>query len=310
MDVSTPSNSVTRRTLLLRLAALFALGSAATLVGCGSVESGAGAAPEVTVAESEARLTVTVLSRGGFRMWGSEVSAAPMLHVHDGYLYRPGPVAAIFPGPLLTPINRSVISAEDETGLRNQIDQLGLLGAAFDLGSPPVADVPDTEIRIVDGETVYVHTFKALEMVDPSSSSEFGGVTAEQSLKRTAIWNWLSDPLPGSTAAETPYVFDAYRFAAQAIDRSELANMSADPSIEPTQTPWPVSAPGLVAPTTPAEGACVEVTGDDAKSLARVLRVANQLTFFSFGDAVFRVAARGGLPGEASCNEPPRSVSP
>ncbi len=218
--------------------------------------------------------------RGGFMAAESAFLDLPTLLVSgDGRLFVQGPVAAIFPGPLMPNVQVRTVS---EAGIQ-QLLQLaadnGLLAEREYAGPTDIADAPDTVVQVTaDGET-FEHAAYAL------------GVDSETDEPRkaladfvTAAGAWVSDSNPelGAEQASEP---DAIRIRAMPV--TDLTGYE----IEPAVVPWPGTLPALADASN-----CIAIPAAEVTAL---FADANQLTFFQTGDTVYQVTPKQRLPGSA-----------
>ena len=200
----------------------------------------------------------------------------------DGRLITQGPVAAIYPGPLLPNMQVRTIAEADIQKILALAEQHGLLVDRQYTSPNNVADAPDTVVTITANGVTYRHSAYALGLAD------FGGPETDDARRQLAEFvdsvtgEWLYD---GTLAGEDqPYESDA--FLIRATPATDLSGYE----IEPTLVEWP----GAIDLATASE--CAEVTWADS---AELFQQANQLTFFTQNDVTYSVAVKQQLPGDA-----------
>jgi hypothetical protein len=211
----------------------------------------------------------------------------------DGRAFVPGVVPAIYPGPLLLPMNVRTIS---EAGIQ---DLLALASTASLLAAPPdytaemmVADAPDTVVRFTVDAGTFEHRAYALGF----GVDDQGAPTAEVTPARQALLDYvlvlqdLASTVGAELGEETLFEPAEYRVRATPVVEADLAGM--DPA--PTIVDWPSSIGFDLA--TAAE--CARVRAD---AVGSVFAEADQLTYFRQGDAIYRIAVAGVLPGDPAC---------
>ena len=287
-----------RRTMLGALAATPAI--AALLAACGS-----DAQTAATTADSTANSTGNsstgsgiehpagkgeVVLRfgyvGGFVPQGFAFTNAPSLLVTgDGRVIRGGVVPAIYPGPLLPALNERSIT---EAGIQRLLD---LAETAHLLQTPPdysaetmVADAADTQVIINAKGQQFLHQAAALGFDTPEKTE------ARQALaKFVELISDLATVVGAENLGpEIPLAPESYRLQARVVTEQELTGFD----IEPTRVPWPTDAGVSLADA----AQCAMVPAD---AVGALLTEANQLTYFTEGDAIYQVSAIALLPGDA-----------
>jgi hypothetical protein len=213
-----------------------------------------------------------------------------LLITGDGRAIVPGAVAAVYPGPLVSPLFQRSI---DETGIQTILElarDKGLLAAAPDYSVPPdgpqVADAPDTVVEIAANGTSYRHQAYALG---------FDGLTSTPARDAlNAFVTALSDLAAAAGAdhlgAEEPFEPSAFRVRATPVDPAQFAEPA------PTIREWPADT-GIVL----AQASNCAVA--DATKVATLFDESNQLTFFTEADSAvtYQLAVVQQLPGDNPC---------
>jgi hypothetical protein len=180
-------------------------------------------------------VVISVGYDGGFVPPGMIFARSPVaLVAGDGRLLMTGPVAAIYPGPLLPNILERSITHAAVQRLLAQADRLGLLADVTYRRDDRVADAPDTIVDITVGGRTYHHQAYALGI---------DGGEADTARQRLAEFvEIMSDVAPtvGADALgpERPYAPAQFLIQAMPVDLTSL-----DIDIEPTVVPWPQDAP-------------------------------------------------------------------
>lgn len=203
-----------------------------------------------------------------------------LLVTGDGRLIVQGPVAEIYPGPLLPNLQVRSIS---ETGIQHLLSMAadhGLL-AARDYSSPDgIADAADTVVEIAANGEVYRHQAYALglDAEDDELRAELSAFVAE------ATGDWLYGDNP-ELGPESAFASDTFLFRAL-----EVGDYQGD--IEPTVVDWPAAATVRLADA----GECAAIPASEVGDL---FADANQLTFFSEDGMTYQLAVKPQLPGDS-----------
>jgi hypothetical protein len=224
---------------------------------------------------------------GGFavRAWVTQAippvdafpSAGPSLAINDGLLIVPGPVPAIYPGPLLPNLQQRPISDAGLATIHAAAAAAGLLDGPTDLtgGTLPggqtahllfVIDGVEREVLGNPGKQIVCITTPC--EAAPGSPEAFAGFWS----RLTDVAGWLGAEL----GQETPW--EPGRVAVL------LTEPRLDATIPPSFIPWPLDEPmdkfGTVFAT--PEGTppvrCGVIEGDELAAALAAFRSANQLT--------------------------------
>lgn len=293
-----------------------AVAATALVAGCASLP-GSGTAPGGPGQADDASLPVLeVTQRGGFVPVGWDFQRVNDLTVYaDGLAVTQGPQILIYPGPALPNLVATELDDADVAAIRAAAQEAGLLGETPDYGASLVADVPQTVVTLrFDGQE-HVHVVEALGIADGTDGSgiEPGivpegeevvesredldlvaeGVEPEHTEARQALLAFLDEARTIATSgADEQYVLGDFSVTAMPVDR---ASDQAEEGLERQVLPWPVDSVTL------ADGACVDVRGDDAAALEQALAGANQLTLWEQDGEQFEVFVRPLLPHESGC---------
>ncbi len=262
------------------------------LVGLALMAASCGGAAEPVpgpeVADGPDDVVLAVELEGGFVPVEVNLNRMPrFLVTGDRRLIFEGPVVAIYPGPLLPnvlvrPLDEAewdtLLSAIVSTGLP-EIDRIEEREA-----EATVADAPTTVVTFRDEAGEHVHSVYALGL-------------DENSHPLLDLINHLEALASSGREPAAPYQPDGFRVlaigAAPAGEAEELI------------VPWPLEVDPGQWPETPAipDFHCEAVTGEQAAVLGPALQEAHQLTYWRFGNATYRLAARPLLPSETGCGD-------
>ena len=175
-------------------------------------------------------------NEGGFVPAGFAFVNPPTALVSgDGRALSTGPVAAIFPGPLLPNILQRSISPEAVQQLLAEADELGLLADIVYEDPTNIADAGTTIVAITVGGTTYRHAAYALGLEPDGEATPTSGAGA-------AFVDAVSD-LPATVGddelgPEEPFTSEQFMSQATPVDRDAIGG----DDVEPTFVPWPADA--------------------------------------------------------------------
>lgn len=234
---------------------------------------------------------------GGFTTPEIAFQNTPALLVTaDGRAITPAPTLAVYPGPLVPPLETRSITADGVRAIIAAADEAGLLQPVVYPDKPGLADAPTTRLVIATPEATYVHESYGLGIATGDPADPLGSAVPDGDVEQRLI-DFLTrlgdlETLAGAAelGAAEPYVPDAYEFTAILLD-PDLSGY--DPA--PTVVDWPadVELAGLRDP-----GACARLGRDEVGEL---FENATQLTFFREGDATYQVLVRPASPGSDGC---------
>jgi hypothetical protein len=281
--------------IALIVAACQSNGSSSPSTGAPNQSPGGSAAP--SAAPSSGALTLRVTNEGGFINSTGSLATLPAVSVYaDGRIMTPGPLVAIYPGPLVPTVQVRSVGPGGAAQIRTAIEAAGLETAGASTG-PGVPDVGQTVFTvIVDGAPV-VSRFNGLGggVPGPVASGAGNEAAALDLLTR------LQDPTGTWGAASvtlTTYVPTAYRIWVAP------GAPAADPSLTEPAIVWPLASPlsAFGTPVVPDQGIAGlrsgVVSGADATTLAPVLAKATAITPFTSGGQSFTLYVRPLMPDE------------
>ncbi|HEY3522627.1 MAG TPA: hypothetical protein VGK63_02895 [Candidatus Limnocylindrales bacterium] len=255
--------------------------------------------PEPIPSDGHASLVIRVDNEGGFIAPTATLSTLPVVAVFDdGRILQPAPVPAIYPGPLVPPLNVRDVGRAGVAAIRAAVATAGLGETSSATPGPGLPDAGTVVFRaVVDGREV-VNRF-AGPLGGPSGSSGSAGAEA----RRTAAFGLLdrlTDPgeswgAPPTT--ETPYDPAGFRVFA-------VPGAPPDRSLPQTSVAWPLATKlaELGEPVTPDRGIdglrSGDVVGSDADRLKAVFGAANSLTPFTSDGRTWTLYVRPLLPDE------------
>jgi hypothetical protein len=293
----------------IRLAAAGAL--AAVVVGCSGATSSGSLAPTAppsaspppsatpsatsSPAASAAGLLLKVTSEGGFINPAATLAVLPTVAVYtDGRILTQGPVDAIYPGPLLTPVAVRDVGRSGAAAILAAVKQAGLdRPSSAGPGIPGDAGT-DVFTAVVDG-TNTTSRFAGAQPGRPAASGDDERVAA------LALLDRLLDPSEtwgAPAAADTVYVPVGYRIYV-APDAPQ-----ADPQASQSPVAWPLATPlaEFGTPSAPDRGITGlrqgVALGADATTLRPILERATALTAFTSDGSSYTLYVRPLLPDE------------
>ena len=282
--------------MLRPLGLLLALCVSVLLAGCSLLEGALDLPSDPNAA------VVRIEYQGGLIIPQGAFQQLPLVAVYaDGRVLQPGPVAAIYPGPLLPRLNEQRIGRVSIARLLEAARAAGLTTSDVSYPAQMVADVPDTVITIRTGERTVTSRFGALGI----ETGERG--TAAERAARAAASTFVAQAtdLPSLLGADA--VSDAGSYAPSALRVMVLPGIPqpSDPGLARPAVSWPLSTPlatfGAHLEHYPQNYRCGVVGGADLATLLPVLEQATTLTGFSSGGETYLVFPRPLLPDESGC---------
>lgn len=259
-----------------------------------------GAPPTTQPTTAPVVLLLRVTTEGGFIGPAANLNNVPLVSVYaDGRILTPGPVDAVYPGPLVQPVAAKDVGPTGAQAIVAAIKAAGIdkQGAGGGIGNP---DAPTTVFTVtIDGSTV-VSRFHLGGGPGgpggPSVGSPDPVVTAAGDLL-----NRLTDPNE-TWGTSNPTISTlapvAYRiFVAPGAPAGDMP--TAEPSIA-----WPLATTldQFGSPAVPDRGIAGlrqgAVFGADASTLGTLFASANALTPFSSGGNLYTLYVRPLLPDE------------
>jgi hypothetical protein len=266
--------------------------------------SGAPASPGIPSADPNAATywlrMITTQALPPLNLFGG---GAPLVITGSGLVVTPGPVPAIFPGPLVMPLISRTITDAGRAKILQLATSLGLLGRQTDfsanagLAGGIIAHVEIT----VDGRLVTlsgspdatIECVRAPCNPAPATPEAFG-----------TFWRQLLDPtswLGSELGAEAPYTPTVYSILVGSAP-------APDPNLGANIVAWPLDASLATfgTPVVNGQARCATVTGDTATTLGRAFAKANALSQWTqapTANAAFGLTVRALVPGEDACRE-------
>jgi hypothetical protein len=280
------SPGLSRRTLLSALVATPVL--AQLLVACGddTVDSATTGLPEgILHPTGSDEVVLRIGNEGGFVPVGYSFMNIPTLLISgDRKVITPGAQIMIYPGPLLPALTERTITEAGIQRLLVAADSAGLLRTPPDYSTDmTVADAPNTVVLINAAGSSFRHDAPALGFDTPETTPARIALNAfVQAVTNLESAVGAENLGPDATLQPT-----AYRIQATEVADADLADLE----MPPTKVPWPSDAGVTLAEA----HTCAVVSADKAGA---VLQAANQLTYFTEADKIYRVAAVAKLPGD------------
>ncbi len=233
-----------------------------------------------------------------------QFASQPLLVITgDGVVVSPGPIPAIYPGPLLPNLVERSITPAGEEAIVAAARHLGVLGPKGDFtgeGGPLGAVTGRIEIT-VDGSRVTL-TGKPDAQIEcvttpceprPGTPEAFGDLWWQL----LDLPSWVGTEL----GPEALYSAPAYALLVQPAPQ-------ADPDLPQAPADWPLDQPlvSFGGPVANGTARCGSVSGADADALRPLLAAANELTPWveaSDPATMFGVLVRPLTPGEDACRE-------
>jgi hypothetical protein len=234
---------------------------------------------------------ISVAELGGFTTARYAFAASPRLIIAgDGTVYSPAMTAAVFPGPLVTPMQVQTISEEGIQAVLAAADEAGLFAEVDyeDESSQLIADAPTTVVTIsVDGET-WTHSAYALGFEDLSDDAE--GPSPERQALQTFVGEVSGAiPVAGEDDLGEPESLQPQAYEVVATPVDDPSSMAVD-DLQPTVVEWPSDTGVALADL----GSCTRL---EAADVGAVFESADELTLFQDGEIVYEVWVRPALPG-------------
>jgi len=256
------------------------------------------AAPSPAPSTGSATLLLKVTSEGGFINPAANLAALPSVAVYaDGRILTPGPVDAIYPGPLMPPVTVRDVGSRGAAAILAAIRDAGLDKPAS--GGPGIPGDSGTNVFtvVVDGATI-TSRFAGGQAGQPGGPVASAG---DERAAAMALLDRLLDPAEtwGSPAAqETAYVPTGYLvFVAP-------GGPASDPQASQSPVAWPLATPlaDFGAPAAADRGIAGlrqgTLLGADAAVVGPILQRATTLTAFTSGGSAFTLSVRPLFPDE------------
>ena len=259
-----------------------------------------GTSPSPTSGDS-ATLLLRVTTEGGFIGPAANLAALPQVTVlADGRILTPGAVDAIYPGPLVVPVQVRNVGPSGAAAILVAIRAAGLDKPSAGGGGGGIPGDTGTTVFLVNVDGTQVTNRLVLGGGLPgrpggAGSPDPGAAAASDLLNRLMDpgETWGAGSAPSS--AFVPAGFRVYVAPGAPVGDGSLT--------EPT-IPWPLSTPldQFGVPAVPDRGIAGlrqgVVLGADAQTLLPILNRANVLSPFSSGNHLFTLYVRVLLPDE------------
>jgi len=293
--------------------------------GAGSPTPGGSSTPPATpagspgyaVATDPTKLILRIATGGGFIAPSYLLAAVPEFALFgDGRIIVPGPVAEIYPSPLLPNLLARRVTPAEIQKIVATADAAGLLGPDASFDALGIADAGTTVFTtVVNGKAHRISAYALSEAGGVGGHGPLGGPTADPAIaaaraKLSAFRSQMSDlttflgrPV-SDTEAYVPAGLRAFLSDAGPADPATDTAQPTDPAQPAVQAvAWPLSAnPATTGQPTTVQGTvCVPLTGGDLSSFLAVARTANATTVWTYGKARYAVTVRPLYPNESGC---------
>jgi hypothetical protein len=243
------------------------------------------------------QVVLRVSSGGGFVPVQANLRAMPSFTLYgDGTVIVPGPVIQIYPGPAVTPLNRSKLSERQVQALLKRARAAGLLAPHRidygDMGTIGVSDAPTTTL-IANAAGRHV-TRQAYAL---GITAAGGRLSPAQAKARKALARFIAGLPQGASAKRyAPHAIAAYVGPYRG---------QAQPGAK--RVVWPLASNLATAGKRVSSGLeyrCIVVGGAGVQKLTATLRKANEQSRWAAragAKASYQVIARPLLPDERRC---------
>lgn len=256
-------------------------------VACGDDNDVTGTTSGTTMPPDPNTLVLQITNEGGFAPLEFLLNRAPTYALYaDGTLYFQGPIAEIFPGPILPNIQQVKVSDADVALMLELVNDMGMpdIDRVFNTDAAAnVADATDTVLTYRDTSGDHVFGVYALGLVDVRDDRVDLLRTLLSHLDRAAF----STPGTTSYRGERLQVF------------ATVGTVTGDQA--PRTQPWPLAQSPSELPDWGLEFRCGVIDGADAGVALDAFLGADQLTLWENGSELFKILARPLLPGEEAC---------
>jgi hypothetical protein len=279
-------NMISRRHFLTVLAAVPAMGLIATACGSDDTSSGgepqdpSGTAPPAAPAGPNDVILQLEAGIGGYTTPEFSFGGLPSLLVMgDGRAFSIGPIAEIYPGPMLVPVLVSKLDAAKVAELLKMAADAGLTGEIpdYEAGQPNVTDVGSAIVTIKSGGKTFVHSAYAL------------GFDGESGEPRKKLQAFFDAALATDLGATEPFMPEQYLIWARPMSLADFEGVEP----QPTVIPWPIASIDLTTANT-----CLAVNGSDVQI---AFEAALQNSLWEQNGVTYALAVRTLLPGAPGC---------
>ena len=242
-------------------------------------------------------LILRIATGGGLVPPGYLLTSMPQFALYgDGRIIVPGPVAEIYPGPLLPNLLVLRVTPAEIQTILAAADRAGLLGPDASYNATGIADAGTTVFTInVGGAT---HTVSAYALMADVKSDNAADDAARA---RLLGFNNQTSNLDAFLGREVGYVEAYVPTGMRVFTRKAETVDAAEPSRQ--QLAWPLSIDPATAgqPTTVPDTSCVLLTGTDLATFTTVAKTANTATLWTYGTVHYSVSVRPLYPDESGC---------
>lgn len=236
------------------------------------------------------RLVLQITEQGGYAPVELIVNRLPRFSVYaDGTLLAPAPVPAVYPGPIVMPLQSISLSEENLFALSEKIEEMGL--PAID------REIDDSLADLVADATTVIATF-----VDGNGSEHIYGAYAlfldadEPVSDTTRHLGELFKLLDSFLASPGSQLFEPDRIQLWVNDAPDV-----DPDFKHT-LPWPLAVtPEDFEPEGEFDFGCHVLAGDAAQAAISALNAASNATLWDYEGTELQLIVRILLPDEPGC---------
>ena len=247
-----------------------------------------------------ATLLLKVTTEGGFINPAANLTALPSVAVYaDGRILTPGPVDAMFPGPLVMPVAVHNVGPDGAAAILAAIKEVGLDQPATGDGGIAVDSGTNVFTVVVDGVTT------TSRFAGGGRPGQPGGPVASGDEERVAALALLDRLLDPADLWGVPAAVDGiYQPAGYRVFVAPGAPDSGDPSVTQPAIAWPLptSLADFGAPANPDRGIAGlrqgALLGDDAVLMAPLFAKATSITPFTSGGSPYTLSVRALYPDE------------
>ena len=288
---------------LLSILAIPVLAAACTAAGStgapgtsGAPGTGGPAGHHYTVETAPDKQILRLTNEGGFVAPGYLLTAVPQFALFgDGRVVVPGPVDAMYPGPLLPNLRQIHITGDEIQKIVAAADAAGLLGPNANYNATNIADAGTAVFTTtVDGRT---HVISAYALFESGTTDDQTATAARAKLLDFQDKILDLSKFLGRTIGDEAYQPTAMRIFAR------LA--SADQSgLTPQVVNWPLAKDPMTAgqPTTTApDTRCLAIDGADLTTFLTIANTANAITVWVAPSGRLNISVRPLYPNESGC---------
>jgi hypothetical protein len=244
-----------------------------------------------TAGGDPSRLVLQIIDEGGFVPVEFLLTRTARYSLYaDGTLLAPAPVAEIFPGPIVRPIQSITLDDDDLRDVEVLIDAIGLPTIDREVDdrlTSVVADAPTTVAKYFDAEGGE-HSYGVYAL-----GLDTGAPLPDASANLGLLLELLDAHAAGNGAVDS--------YQAERIELWLQEGAIYDPEFVETQ-PWSLDVtPDDFEADAVFNRPCLVLADEGAHTAIEVLEAANQATVWDLDGTVYSLAARPLLPGESGC---------